>query len=63
ALARADLAASTGALASDPLGIGVLLGYLALRRNEATNLRLLAMGLAFGDSAQEMRAEMIGVGV
>ncbi|HEX9808113.1 MAG TPA: V-type ATPase subunit [Alphaproteobacteria bacterium] len=61
-LARTDLAASAGALMSDPLGIGVLLGYLALRRNEATNLRLLAMGLAFGDSAQEIRAEMIGGG-
>lgn len=63
ALIRAELSASVAAMVSDPLGIGVLLGYLALRRNEAANLRLLSMGLAFGDSPQAMQAEMSSVGV
>lgn len=34
----------------DPLGIGVLVGYLALKTAELTNLRLIGYGLAFGDS-------------
>lgn len=42
--------------AKDPLGIGVLLGYLALKRNEIGNLRWLAHANRMGLKAEAIRA-------
>jgi V/A-type H+-transporting ATPase subunit C len=43
----------------DPLGIGVFLGYLALKINEINNLRWIAQGVNMGMGAAEIKA---GVG-
>lgn len=38
----------------DALGIGVLIGYLALKTAEISNLRVIGYGLALGDTPAEM---------
>lgn len=43
---------------SDPLGIGVFLGYLALKINEINNLRRIAQGIQAGLKPEAIRAEM-----
>jgi vacuolar-type H+-ATPase subunit C/Vma6 len=40
----------------DPLGIGVFLGYLALKINEVNNLRWIAQGINIGLSTGEIKA-------
>jgi V/A-type H+-transporting ATPase subunit C len=40
----------------DPLGIGVFLGYLALKINEINNLRWIALGTNLGLGAGEIKA-------
>jgi len=40
----------------DPLGIGVFLGYLALKINEVNNLRWIASGINLGLGAGEIKA-------
>ncbi len=42
----------------DPLGIGVLLGYLALKTNEIGNIRWVARAISSGLRAEAIRAEM-----
>lgn len=42
----------------DPLGIGVLLGYLALKVNEVSNIRWIAQGINLGIKAEAIRAEL-----
>jgi V/A-type H+-transporting ATPase subunit C len=43
---------------SDPLGIGVVLGYAALKVNEVNNLRWLAQGTSLGMSPMAIRANL-----
>jgi V/A-type H+-transporting ATPase subunit C len=45
-------------IARDPLGIGVLLGYLALKINEINNIRWIAHGTNMSLSAEAIRAEL-----
>lgn len=44
--------------AHDPLGIGVLLGYVTLKVNEISNLRWIAHGLYFGMDQEVIRKEL-----
>ncbi len=43
---------------SDPLGIGVVLGYGALKVNEVSNLRWIAQGASLGLNPQAIRANL-----
>jgi V/A-type H+-transporting ATPase subunit C len=52
------LAWLTSQLLKDPLGIGVLLGYVALKTNEVNNLRWIGHGINLGLPAETIRAEM-----
>jgi V/A-type H+-transporting ATPase subunit C len=45
-------------IAHDPLGFGVVLGYLALKLNEAANLRWIGHGVRIGLGADVIRAEL-----
>jgi V/A-type H+-transporting ATPase subunit C len=45
-------------ISSDPLGIGTVLGYCALKVNEVSNLRWIAQGINLGSNAEAIRAEM-----
>ncbi len=58
ALAWQQLRHAVGFFARDPLGIGVLLGYVALKTNEVSNLRAIAQGLALGEKPDRIRAEL-----
>jgi vacuolar-type H+-ATPase subunit C/Vma6 len=42
----------------DPLGIGVLLGYSALKTNEVSNIRWIAQGFSLGLNTNALRAEL-----
>ena len=42
----------------DPLGIGVVLGYLALKINEVNNLRWIAQGIQLGLTKSAILAEL-----
>jgi V/A-type H+-transporting ATPase subunit C len=42
-------------ISSDPLGIGVLLGYVALKVNEVSNIRWIAQGTNLGLGAEAIR--------
>ena len=59
ALARRRLRHAAGCLARDPLGIGVLLAYVALKTNEVGNLRAIAQGLLLGEKPARIRAELM----
>lgn len=45
-------------ITQDPLGIGVLLGYLALKVNEVNNIRWIAQALNLGYEAKAIIAEL-----
>jgi V/A-type H+-transporting ATPase subunit C len=45
-------------MTKDPLGIGYVLGYLALKENEVGNIRWIAQGLHQGLGAAAIRAEL-----
>ncbi len=45
-------------ITNDPLGIGVLLGYLALKVNEVSNIRWIAQGVNLGLKAGAIRTEL-----
>jgi len=45
-------------LSKDPLGIGVLLGYHALKTNEIANIRWIAQGVNMGLKAEAIRGEV-----
>jgi len=61
ALARRQLRHAAGLCARDPLGIGVLVGYVALKTNEVANLRAIAQGLMLGEKPERIRAELMFV--
>jgi len=52
---RKALAAGRG----EPLGVGILIGYLWAKQNEITNLRIIVKGKAVGMPADRMRKELI----
>lgn len=45
-------------IVQDPLGIGVVLGFIALKINEVSNIRRVAQGIDLGHSASMIRQEM-----
>jgi len=59
ALMRQQLQHAVGFFAADPLGIGVLLGYVVLKTNEVANLRAIAQGLMLGEKSDRIRAELM----
>lgn len=48
-------------IVSDPLGIGVLLGFLALKINEVSNIRWIAQAIQLELKADVIRSEMVFV--
>lgn len=58
ALKRYRLQWLAGQIARDPLGIGVTLGYVALKVNEVGNLRWIAHGVHLGLPVDSIRAEL-----
>jgi V/A-type H+-transporting ATPase subunit C len=52
---RKALAAGRG----DPLGVGIVIGYLWAKQNEITNLRIIVKGKAVGMPPDRMRKELI----
>ncbi len=58
-LAQRQLHHAAGCAASDPLGIGVLLGYAALKTNEIANLRAIAQGLQLSEKPEHIRSELM----
>ncbi len=59
ALAKRQLHRASSSMASDPLGIGVLVGYAALKTNEIANLRRIAHGLLLGGKPDRLRGELM----
>lgn len=59
ALARQQLRYAAGLIVRDPLGIGVLLGYVALKTNEVANIRAIAHGLMLSEKPVRIRAELM----
>ncbi len=47
-----------GQIKKDPLGIGVVLGYVALKVNEVSNIRWIAQGINLGLKPDAIRAEL-----
>ena len=45
----------------DPLGIDVVIAYLAMKYNEVVNLRLIARGKALGIPRDRVRKEMAAI--
>lgn len=58
ALRRDQLRWLAAQIANDPLGVGVVLGYLALKTNEINNLRRIARSIQLKFSAEALRAEL-----
>jgi vacuolar-type H+-ATPase subunit C/Vma6 len=56
ALRRFRLAWMAGQIPKDPLGIGVVLGYVALKVNEVNNIRWIAQGINQGLPVEAIRA-------
>ena len=57
-LRRFRLRWMAGLIRRDPLGIGLPLGYLALKTNETRNIRWVAHGINLGLKAEEIRTEV-----
>lgn len=57
-LKRYRLEWMTRQITRDPLGIGVPLGYLALKVNEVSNIRHIAYGIVLGLKKEEIKAEL-----
>lgn len=47
-----------GQITGDPLGIGVVLGYVVLKVTEVSNIRWIAQGINLGLKAEAIRAEL-----
>jgi vacuolar-type H+-ATPase subunit C/Vma6 len=45
----------------DPLGLGIVIGYLAMKSSEVANLRLIARGKVLGLPREAVRREMVVV--
>jgi V/A-type H+-transporting ATPase subunit C len=59
ALARALAKGRAGLYRGDPLSIRIPLGYLWMKANEVTNLRLIARGKAYGLARDEIEKELL----
>jgi len=59
ALTRYQLQQAAQLFTRDALGIGVLLGYVALKTNEIANLRAIAQGLLLVEKPAHIRAELM----
>lgn len=57
-LRRYRLKWMVGQISQDPLGIGVVLGYVALKVNEVSNLRWIAQGINLGLKVDAIQAEL-----
>jgi len=57
-LRRFRLSWMAGQISKDPLGIGVLLGFIALKTNEVNTIRWIAHGINLGLSADAIRGEL-----
>lgn len=57
-LMRFRLVWMSGQIIKDPLGIGVLLGYCALKTNEINNIRWIAHSINMGLNANAIRLEL-----
>lgn len=60
-LDRAMAKAQAGLYLGDPLGIDIVVAYLALKYNEVRNLRLIARSKSLGIARDRVRREMVGV--
>lgn len=60
-LDRAMIKAQTGLYLGDPLGIDIVVAYLAMKYNEVKNLRLIARSKQLGIPRDRVRQEMVGV--
>jgi len=58
-LFRFRLKSLVSLIAKHPLGIGVVLGYLALKTNEVSNLRWITNGIHLGMKPERIRAELV----
>lgn len=58
ALRRYQLRWLAWQIAKDPLGIGVFLGYMALKSNEIANLRRIARSIQLKQNSEAIRAEL-----
>ncbi|UCC54793.1 MAG: V-type ATPase subunit [Anaerolineaceae bacterium] len=61
ALQRQQLKHAMSLLIRDPLGIGVLIGYMALKTNELANLHRIAQGVHLSEPPNRIRAELLMV--
>jgi V/A-type H+-transporting ATPase subunit C len=61
ALQRQQLEHAVNLLIRDPLGIGVLIGYMALKTNELANLRRIVQGVYLGEAPDRIRTELMMV--
>jgi V/A-type H+-transporting ATPase subunit C len=61
ALARHELLFAASLFVRDPLGLGVLIGYVALKTNEIANLRAIAHGLWLEEVSEGIRAQLLFV--
>jgi len=57
-LQRFRLSWMASQISKDPLGIGVFLGYLALKINEINNIRWIAHGINLGVQAKDIQTEL-----
>jgi vacuolar-type H+-ATPase subunit C/Vma6 len=57
-LRRFRLRWMAGLIIKDPLGVGVPLGYFALKTSEVTNIRWIAQGIDLGLEAEAIKAEL-----
>ena len=57
-LRRFRLAWMSTLIAKDPLGIGVVLGYMALKINEVSNIRWIALGINLGLNSASIKADL-----
>lgn len=58
-LDRFRLEWQSGLIGKDPLGIGVVLGYLTLKTTEVSNIRWIAHGIFLGLPANSIRSELM----
>ncbi len=61
ALQRRQLKHAVSLLIRDTLGIGVLIGFMALKTNELANLRRIVQGVYQGEASNHIRAELMMV--
>lgn len=57
-LRRYKLEWTAGRIVKDPLGIGVVIGYLALKMNEISNIRWISKGISLGLRRDAIQAEL-----